>query len=395
MSKQNDILVLEDFHAGENRKALANTTSEYTTFVPSYIGKSWTWSDPEIHVLLERANLEIGKLDSFANQIPNIDVYVNAHLYTEANKSNRIEGTQTTIEEDMTPIEEIAPEKRDDHQEVQNYIKAINYGVREVTSPTGLPLCNRLLCDIHRILLEGVRGEYKTPGEFRRSQNWIGGANINGASYVPPPFEELPGLLTDFENFINNETILTPHLIRCAILHYQFETIHPFLDGNGRMGRLMIPLYLLNKRVLSKPCFYISDYFERRRYEYYDSLQRARVESDLSDWVKFFLKGAACTAQSASRKFGKVVALVEKHSNEILDAKVRSGGDYKKVLEVFYHTPVQSAKTLIEATGIGKSSMGAILKRLEEKGIVDEITGQSRNKLYRMTEYLQCFSDDE
>lgn len=225
--------------------------NDFKAFMPTYINESWEWEDTDINMLLEEASRELGGLNSFSDLIPNIDVYIKMHIKTEANKSSKIEGTKTSIEEDFMSIEDIVPEKRDDYEEVHNYIKALNYGIDRILIDD-FPLCNRLICEIHEKLMQGVRGKYKTPGEFRKSQNWIGGTKPSDALYVPPRIVEMPDLMSDFEKFINNDNLRVPHLVKIAILHYQFETIHPFLDGNGRIGRLIIPLYLLSKGVLEK-----------------------------------------------------------------------------------------------------------------------------------------------
>lgn len=211
------------------------------------------------------------------------------------------------MEEDLLDVTDINPEKRDDWEEVQNYVKATNYGVERIRN--GFPVCTRLIREIHEILMQGVRGEYKTPGEFRISQNWIGGSMPSTAVYIPPPHTEVTECLSDFEKFINNEEIDTPDLIKSAILHYQFESIHPFLDGNGRIGRLLIPLYIQSKGMLEKSCLYISDYIERNKDTYYDMLTRVRTNNDMIGWIKFFLEAVIETSKTAKEKFRNVVEL--------------------------------------------------------------------------------------
>ena len=227
--------------------------------------------------------------------------YIKMHVKIEANKSSRIEGTRTTVEEDLLDVTDINPEKRDDWEEVQNYVKATNYGVERIKN--GFPVCNRLIRELHKILMQGVRGEHKTPGEFRTSQNWIGESMPSNAVYVPPPNTEIAESLTDFEKFMNNEEIDTPDLIKIAILHYQFESIHPFLDGNGRIGRLLIPLYIQSKGMLDKSCLYISDYIERNKDTYYDMLTRVRTHNDMIAWIKFFLEAVIETSKTTKEKF--------------------------------------------------------------------------------------------
>ncbi len=363
--------------------------NDYKTFYPTLINHSWRWDDPQLNTLLEQASSELGSLNSFSDLIPNIDIYIEMHIKTEANKSNRIEGTKTSIEEDLMCIEDISPEKRDDYQEVHNYINAINYGISRILQDD-FPLCNRLLCEIHALLLSGVRGAHKTPGEFRKSQNWLGGSKPSDAAYVPPCITDLPELLSDFEKFMNNEDIYVPHLIKIALIHYQFETIHPFLDGNGRIGRLIIPLYLLDKNLLSKPCFYISDYFERHRSEYYDALNRVRTHNDLLGWIKFFLKAVISTAKSAKDKFRNVTIYVR----EVEQSALSIGGrpdNILKVLRTFYDNPILNSKQITALTGLSQATTDNIIRRLLDNGILSELTGYSRNRVFVLFEYLQIF----
>lgn len=311
------------------------------------------------------------------------------HIRTEANKSNKIEGTKTSVEEDLLPVEEISPEKRDDYQEVQNYIVAINYGIKRITEDN-FPLCNRLIRELHRILLQGVRGEHKTPGEFRKTQNWVGGSKPSNAVYVPPSIIDMGSLLSDFELFINNDDCNVPNIVKIAILHYQFETIHPFLDGNGRIGRLIIPLYLLEKRLLNKPCFYISDYFEQHRTEYYDALNRVRLNNDLGGWIKFFLNAVINTAQSGKSKFKAVTEYVRTVESEAL----LLGGRPETVLKVlrsFYDKPILSSKEITASTSLSQGTVDNALRRLYDNGILKEVTGHSRNRIFVLIDYLSIF----
>ena len=290
---------LEEFNAGEYIKV-----NDYKSFIPNKINYDWVWNDSELNKLLAEANLQLGTLNGFAEQIPNIDIYIKMHVKVEANKSSRIEGTRTTIDEDLLEILDVNPEKRDDWQEVQNYVEAVNYGINRIKE---LPVCTRLIKEIHTILMQGVRGEHKNPGEYRTSQNWIGGSRPSNAIYVPPIPNEVGNCLSDLEKFINNDEINTPDLIKIAMIHYQFESIHPFLDGNGRIGRILIPIYLLSKGLISKPCFYISDYIEKNKEVYYDFLSRVRTQNDMISWIKFFLEATIETAKTARIKFEKIV----------------------------------------------------------------------------------------
>ncbi|NLF82934.1 MAG: Fic family protein, partial [Candidatus Gastranaerophilales bacterium] len=260
----------------------------YKPFMPSFINQEFEWRTPEIDLLLQDANTYLGKLNAYSELVPDINFFIHMYALKEATESNRIEGTKTTFDEAVSPEENILPERRDDWQEVQNYTKALNHAIQELDN---IPLSIRLLKQAHKVLLSGVRGEHKAPGDIRRTQNWIGGSSLQDAFFVPPEPNDLPELLTDLEKFLHNENLLMPDLIKAGIAHYQFETIHPFLDGNGRVGRLLIILYLVEKKLLNKPVLYISDFFERNRNAYYDSLSFVKTSNNLDQWLRFFLKG--------------------------------------------------------------------------------------------------------
>ncbi len=330
----------------------------------------------------------MGELNAYSLLIPNVDLYIKMHVKIEANKSSRIEGTRTTVEEDLLDVTDINPEKRDDWEEVQNYVKATNYGVERIKD--GFPVCIRLIRELHKILMQGVRGEHKTPGEFRTSQNWIGGSMPSNAVYVPPPHTEIAECLTDFEKFINNEEIDTPDLIKIAILHYQFESIHPFLDGNGRIGRLLVPLYIQSKGMLDKSCLYISDYIERNKDTYYDMLTRVRTHNDMISWIKFFLEAVIETSKTAKEKFRNVVELTMEMDQVIMDLPVKPE-NAKKVLNVLYDEPIVSRKKIIEKTGIKFTTLAGVINAFQEKQILIETTGYSRNQVFAFQKYIDLF----
>lgn len=377
---------IQNFVSGEIRKG-----DNYEFFLPSRINHSWRWDSYHLNKLLEKANLSLGGLASYSELIPNIEIYIQLHIKTEAHNSNKIEGTKTTIEEDLMKVEDVSPEKRDDRIEVQNYINAMNLGIEKITVEK-FPFSTRLIRDLHFELLKGVRGQNKTPGEFRKSQNWIGGSSTSNAMYVPPSKEYLDDLLTDFEFFINNDSLEIPILVKIALLHYQFETIHPFLDGNGRIGRLIIPLLLLENNILTKPCFYISNYLEKNRTRYYDALNRVRTENDLIGWIVFFLEAVIETSENAKNKFNKVVKLVDEYREYQFKLKGKPE-NIAKIFNALYNDPVLSISDMIQITGLSRSTVSSIVREMEKKQILYELTNYSRNKLYLLREYFIIFAE--
>ncbi len=294
---------IKDFRAGTWRKDY-----KYSYFFPEPVNHTFYWTDTKINEQLEKASLKLGELNSFARLAPDVDMFIRAHVLKEAVVSSRIEGTRTEMQEALLDIKDIRPEKRNDWQEVNNYVDAMNTAIQQLHK---LPLSNRLLRNAHRKLLNHVRGEYKNPGEFRTSQNWIGGATIADAVFVPPVHTEVPGLMADLEKFLHNEGIAVPHLVKIAVAHYQFETIHPFLDGNGRIGRLLITLYLVSSGILDKPFLYLSEFFEKHKSLYIDNLNRVREKNDLRQWILFFLIAIEETANKAAATLDRILALKE------------------------------------------------------------------------------------
>jgi len=376
-------LKLEKFKSGTYLQQ-----DKYKSFLPTKINEDFEYDDMMINKLLAEAERELSKLNTYAKLLPNIDLYIKMHVLVEASKSSRIEGTKTSIEENLMDKHEIDPEKRDDWEEVQNYVKAMNYGIDKIHNE--LPLCNRLIRDIHKNLLSGVRGKHKQPGEFRKSQNWIGGSTLSDAIYVPPHVNDLEDLMMDLEKFINNGKLLVPDLIKIAIIHYQFESIHPFLDGNGRVGRLIIPLYLQTKGMLNKPCLYISDFFEKNRTSYYDALSKVRESNDLIHWIKFFLNGIIETAKIGSIKFENIVLLKEETDKEIkeLSGKVTN---YDLIMNCFYSEPHLSMKKIMLLTNISEPTLRRSINELIKNNLIIEITGSDRNRLFSFKKYIDLF----
>ena len=360
---------------------------QYKSFEPVPVNHDWAWEDPQINLLLESANRALGELNAFSLIVPDIDLFIAMHVVKEAQTSSRIEGTRTSIDEAVLPEEQITPEKRDDWHEVNNYVEAVNYAIAELHS---LPLSNRLLRQTHTILMRGVRGQHKQPGEFRISQNWIGGSSLADAAFIPPHHDNVPELMGDLEKFWHNEAITLPHLIRVAISHYQFETIHPFLDGNGRIGRLLIPLYLVSNGLLAKPSLYLSDFFERNRGSYYDALTRVRTSGDLIHWVRFFLQGVAETSIKGRETFRKILALRTDAEQRILSLGKRAPNAHT-ALNLLYSRPIIAAANLEQALGVSTPTAQALIKDLVRLDILSEITGQKRARLYSFKSYLDLF----
>src|SRR5690554_142235 len=362
---------------------------QYKSFSPVPVNREWHWEDPVINTLLERASRALAELDAFTLIVPDVDLFIQMHITKEANNSSRIEGTQTQMDEAVLEAEQLSPEKRDDWGEVRNYIQAINEAIDELDR---LPLSNRLLKHTHAILMQGVRGENKTPGEFRVSQNWIGGSGLKDAAFIPPHQREVHELMSDLEQFWHNENINVPQLIRIALSHYQFETIHPFLDGNGRIGRLLITLYLVDKGLLKKPSLYLSDFFERNRNSYYDALTRVRESNDITHWVKLFLSAVIETAGKGKQTFQAVLALRQEMDTLIFSYGQRAD-NARILLERLYSRPSISANDTAALLDVSHQAASALLKKLAEDNVLDKVTGYQRNRVFFFSRYLALFTD--
>ena len=360
---------------------------EYKSFSPSLINREFVWQDKKINMLLEQAMRLLGELNAYSHLVPDVNFFIQMNVAKEATKSNMIEGTKTQIDEVLLTKEEINPEKRKDWDEVQNYIKAMNFAIDQLSN---IPLSTRLIKETHKKLLSGVRGKYKLPGEIRKSQNWIGGSSLSDAFYIPPDYQELADLLTDLEKFWHNKNLEIPDLIKAAISHYQFETIHPFLDGNGRVGRLLITLYLVSKGILKQPVLYLSDFFERNRTLYYDNLTRVREKNDLLQWFKFFLVGVIETAKSSISTFDNILKLQKQVDRQIQSLGSRTA-NAQKILHCLYQRPMIDAAKVGQVTGVSPASAYKLIADLEQLGILNEITGGKRGKIYAFTAYLQLF----
>lgn len=378
---------MKTFVAGTYKLVHPGEEIEYKSFFPTHINRPFVAHDQSTILLLEEATRLLGELNAYSRLVPDIDFFIQMHVKTEAVSSSRIEGTRTQIDEALLPEEEIVPERRDDWREVHNYITAMNWSVEELKQ---LPVSLRLMKETHARLLAGVRGEHKMPGEIRTSQNWIGGSSIRTAHFVPPPHEEVLELIFDWEKCWHNTSLNIPVLIKIAIMHYQFETIHPFLDGNGRIGRLLITLQLMERKFLTKPVLYISDYFEQHRQSYYELLDRVRQHNSLEDWVRFFLEGIVMTSTKGKQKFEHIITLREQYEQKIstLGRKVPRA---RQLLLYFFSQPIVSVKDVSKVLEISFKAGGDMVADLVDLGILQEKTGYLRNRLFEMKDYVTLF----
>ncbi len=373
-----------DFKAGKYQQQY-----EYKSFLPEQINHAWAISDGEVQRLLSDADRVLGELSAFSQLIPNVDYFIRMHITKEATQSSRIEGTRTNMEEALLDESDIEPEKKDDWEEVQNYIKAINSAIEQLKT---LPLSNRLLRDTHKVLMQGVRGETKQPGEFRTSQNWIG-VSLKNAVFVPPHQDEVTGLMSDLEKFLHNEELQIPHLIKIGIAHYQFETIHPFLDGNGRLGRLMIALYLASFGLLSKPALYLSDYFERNKTEYVDRLMAVRESNQMRQWLIFFLHGVKETAENSIQVFKDILALKEKIEREVLPHfTTRRQRNAQTLMQYLYRNPIANINMVAVLLDVKPNTASMLVNDFVKHGILSELTGKQRNRIFWFKDYVVAFN---
>ena len=377
------------YNSGSYRKHFQGKDYEYQSFLPSSVNCYYEWEDKRILPLLEEAIRLVGELNAYSFLVPDVDFFIQMHVKNEALKSSRIEGTRTEMDEVILPKEEIMPEKRDDWSEVQNYIKAINYSIAQLNE---IPLSMRLLEKSHEILLSGVRGKERQPGQVRTTQNWIGGSSIKTASFIPPHPDDMRASLTDLELFWHNKKINMPNLIKIAISHYQFETIHPFNDGNGRIGRMLITLHLIELGLLQKPTLYLSDYFERNKGAYYDALTFVRDHNDMDQWIIFFLSAVIETAKKSKNTFRKIISLRGVYEQRI----IKNGRKIKLMNDLLlrlFSNPAIRVSDVSNLLGKSISTSNNLIKEMERMGILKEITGFSRNRIFILHEYLDIFRD--
>lgn len=376
---------------------------DYRTFIPSFINKEIGLSDLKIISLLEKAGRLIGELNAYSKNLPNIQSFLWFLSVTEATSSNKIEGTKITLNEVISPEEDILPERRDEKREVFNYLYALEFAYEKLTGIANIltnpqisnkermPFCTRLFKDSHEILLVNSRGQNKNPGEFRTSQNWIGGTMPSTASFVPPPHDKLSELLSDFENFWHNENFDIPILVKIAISHYQFETIHPFLDGNGRIGRLIILMQLIDSTILELPTLYLSRYFERNRKQYYDALNLVREKNDINQWVRYFLEGVCDISKYTVMKLKEVDDL-NNRCEEKIKRLTKSHVNASKLLKLLYQKLSVRVSDVAESLNVDYQVANGLIKAFTKVGILTK-GNQKRNVTYTFSEYLYLFID--
>lgn len=358
---------------------------QYKAFVPNPLPFRINLDD-DLQILLSRADLSLGRLDGIADILPDVEFFILMYMRKEATLSSQVEGTQATFADVLkaeAKVEDLEIKK--DVDEILNYINAMSYGLKRLED---LPLSLRLVKEIHKILLRGVRGEWKEPGEFRRTQNWVGGININNASFIPCPPQEVINLLDNFEKFLYEKSKI-PILIKTGLIHSQFENIHPFLDGNGRIGRLLITFYLCQQGVLDKPLLYLSNFFKRYRQEYYDRLNAVHTKDDIEGWLKFFLQGIAITADQAVETSKKIRNLKKEDEEKILS----SGRSIKTTLvfKSLFHSPILTIKDVEKITGLKNPNALSLVNRMVNLEILKEITGRKRGKVFAYQKYIKLF----
>lgn len=361
----------------------------YRAFIPAPLPPDPPIAIATLEPLLSEASVAVGRLDGSAATLLNPDLFVAMYVRREAVLSSQIEGTQSTLEDLLTYELDEDTQPFKDVEEVVNYVAAMNFGLRKLTE---LPLSRRLIREIHGVLLQGVRGAERSPGEFRTSQNWIGAGNVPlaRATFVPPPVHEMQQALDDFERFLNLERQL-PSLLHCGLAHAQFETIHPFLDGNGRVGRLLITFLLVHRGVLSRPLLYLSHYLKAHRAEYYDRLMAVRHDGDWEGWLRFFLEGVRETAEEASASIRAINRMREEHHARIREQS--GSGNAARLLDLLFRRPIINVPVVSRELAIAFNTATRLVHQLESLGMLEEMTGSQRNKRYQYAPYLAIFLD--
>lgn len=371
-----------------------NQPTGYRAFIPAPLPPDPPIAmDDELQTLLSTADRALGRLDGSIQTLPDSDLFVLMYVRKEAVLSSQIEGTQSSLNDLLRAEAKIYdPDRPADVKEVSNYVGALNYGLRRLSD---LPISVRLIREIHERLLRGVRGAHLKPGELRQSQNWIGppGVTLSEATFIPPPPHEVPKALGDLEQFMH-ATDAMPALIRIGLTHAQFETIHPFLDGNGRVGRLLITFLLCQQGTLLSPVLYLSHYFKANRAEYYEHLQDIREQGSWEAWLRFFLRGVADVSREATETARAIVSLREAHRNKIINELGRVAGNALKVHEALFRFPLVSVNPIAEMLDVSFTSANKLIERMVELDILVEATGNARNRVFRYQDYINIFSDE-
>lgn len=363
--------------------------SRYKAFIPNKLPFEIN-IDPELQTLLSKADIALGRLDGVADSLPKdiVDFFILMYVRKEATLSSQIEGTQATFVDVLKAeahIEDLETHK--DVDEVLNYISAMNYGLERLKT---IPLSLRIIKEIHKLLLHGVRGEWKTPGELRTSQNWIGGASIQTAKFVPPPHNEVMSLMANIEAYMHDDS-LVPMLIKIGLIHAQFETIHPFLDGNGRIGRLLITFYLCQQGVLRKQLLYLSDFFKDHRQDYYDNLNNFRRNDDIEGWLKFFMEGIINTSGKSVDTARQIRELRDEDLNKVASMG-KSSEKGVALVKALYRTPIVRIKDIERIVSISNPNALLLVDKFVKTGILHELTGQKRNRVYSYQSYISKFA---
>ena len=345
--------------------------------------------DAEMIELLTSATKSLSALDTMSTYIPNMNLFVSMYVRKEALLSSQIEGTQATLEDVLDPM--VEKNANQNVADVINYIKATEYALERIKT---LPLCSRLIKETHEVLLGGVRGEEKNPGQFRISQNWIGaqGSSLKNARYIPPNVEDMTEAISDLEKYINSDDTLDV-LIQAALIHYQFETIHPFLDGNGRVGRLLITLFLMEKKSLNSPSLYISYYLKKNRIEYYDRMSEVRNKDNYEQWIKFFLRAVAESSDEAVDTIKKLSELHNKNV-ELISAMGKASKNAQIIFDYLERNPIIDTRKTSEELGISYSTVSRVIAKLEECGILKQTDNATRNRVFAYEDYLEILRKD-
>jgi Fic family protein len=348
----------------------------------------------ELQVLLSQADRALGRLDGSIHTLPHPDLFVYMYVRKEAVLSSQIEGTQSSLQDVLEVEANIsAPDRPRDINEVVNYVGAMNHGLQRLAE---LPVSVRLIREIHARLLEGVRGGQSRPGELRKTQNWIGpaGCTLNEASFVPPPPHEVAGKLSELERYLHADTGL-PLLVKIGLAHAQFETIHPFLDGNGRLGRLLITFLLCESEVLQQPVLYLSYYFKKNRQEYYEQLQSVRDTGSWEEWLSFFLHGVVEVSGQATDTARRILTMREHHRQSITERFGRAAGNGHRVLEALFTHPITSVLEVKNLTSTSYPAANDLVAKFVASGILHEFTGQTRNRRFIFRDYIALFGDGD